>query len=203
MIYPDRVRLPFRFDPALLVRDLENLSTVEWTDHFVKDNYDGDWSAIPLRSVVGAIHPIMMIYSDPCATAFEDTPMLAASGYFRGVLDAFACEVRSVRLMRLRPGSVIKEHCDLGLDVENGWARIHIPITTGPSVEFEVNRSRVFMEPGEAWYLRFSDPHRVANKGSDDRVHLVLDTVVNDWLTAALDAGLSGAEVPSGVAAAI
>jgi len=38
------------------------------------------------------------------------------------------------------------------------------------------------MAPGECWYLRLSDPHSVANRGTTDRVHLVVDAVVNDAL---------------------
>jgi hypothetical protein len=183
MTFPDRLRLPLSFDPDLLVRDLAALSSVDWIAHFVKQNYEGDWSVIPLRGVAGAKHPVKMIYSDPTATAFEDTPMLAACPYYREVLGAFRCEVRCVRLMRLTPGSVIKEHDDLDLDVAAGMARVHIPITTNDAVEFELNRRRVVMAPGSAWYLRLSDPHRVANKGTADRVHMVVDLVVNDWLT--------------------
>jgi hypothetical protein len=48
------------------------------------------------------------------------------------VIAAFACEVRSVRLMRLTPGSIIKEHTDLDLGVESGSVRIHMPVTTNP-----------------------------------------------------------------------
>jgi hypothetical protein len=192
MIYPDRLRLPLRFDPVLLARDLQTLASVEWIAHFVQQNYEGDWSVIPLRSVAGSAgrHPIMTIYSDPCATAFEDTPMLAACPYFREVLAAFACEVQCVRLMRLAPGSVIKEHRDDGLDAENGFARIHIPITTNPGVRFELNRSHVEMAPGEAWYLRFSAPHSVTNAGATDRVHLVVDAVADDGMRRLLDAAL-------------
>jgi hypothetical protein len=186
MTFPDRLRLPLSFDPDLLVRDLASLSSVDWIAHFVKQNYEGDWSVIPLRGVAGAKHPVMMIYSDPTATAFEDAPMLAACPYFREVLGAFACEVQCVRLMRLTPGSVIKEHRDHDLDIESGAARVHIPITTNDAVEFELNRRRIEMSPGSAWYLRLSDPHRVANKGTADRVHLVVDLVVNDWLTSLL-----------------
>jgi hypothetical protein len=182
MTFADRLRLPLSFDPDLLVRDLAALSSVDWIAHFVKQNYEGDWSVIPLRGVAGAKHPVQMIYSDPTATAFEDTPMLAACPYFREVLAAFECEVQCVRLMRLTPGSVIKEHGDNDLDVEAGMARVHIPITTNDAVEFELNRRRIVMAPGSAWYLRLSDPHRVANKGEADRVHLVADLVVNDWL---------------------
>jgi hypothetical protein len=187
MKLPDRLRLPFAFDPALLFRDLETLSSVAWTSHFVTQNYDGDWSAIALRAAAGATHPIMMIYSDPSATAFEDTPMLGGCSYFRQVLRAFACPLRSVRLMRLAPGSTIKEHQDHDLDAAYGMARIHIPITTNPHVVFELNRSRVVMEPGSAWYLRLSDPHRVTNNGASDRVHMVIDAVVDDWLGVLLD----------------
>ncbi len=183
MTFPDRLRLPLSFDPVRLASDLDALSSVHWIAHFVKQNYQGDWSVIPLRAVAGATHPVQMIYSDPSATAFDDTPMLAGCPYFREVLAAFACEVQAVRLMRLTPGSVIKEHADHDLDAAAGMARIHIPITTSPEVEFELNRRPIVMAPGEAWYLRLSDPHRVANMGSSDRVHLVADLVVNAWLT--------------------
>lgn len=186
MVFPDRLQLPLSFDPTLLRRDLDALSSVDWISHFVTQNYQGDWSVIPLRGGAGATHPIMQIYSDPTATAFEDTPMLAACGYFREVLAAFRCEVQSARLMRLGSGSVIKEHSDNDLDVARGAVRIHVPIVTSAEVEFLLNGSRVVMEPGSAWYLRLADPHAVTNRGVEDRVHLVLDAVVNDWLTALL-----------------
>jgi hypothetical protein len=188
MVFPDRLQLPLSFDPILLRRDLDRLSSIDWIAHFVTQNYEGDWSVIPLRGMAGAVHPVMQIYSDPTATAFEDTPMLQPCGYFREVLAAFACEVQSVRLMRLTPGSVIKDHVDHDLDVAAGMARIHIPITTNPEVDFRLNGERVIMAPGSAWYLRLSDPHSVANRGVSDRVHLVLDAVVNDWVRGLLAA---------------
>ena len=83
MVLPDRLLLRFAFDPALLLRDLEALSPVAWTDHFVKQNYEGDWSVIALRAAAGATHPVKMIYSDPSATRFEDTLVLDACPYFR------------------------------------------------------------------------------------------------------------------------
>jgi hypothetical protein len=182
MGYPDRLQLPLSFDPVLLRRDLDALATTPWTEHFVRQNYEGDWSAIPLRSMAGEKHPIRMIYSDPVATEFVDTPFLDACPYFREVIAAFACPVRSVRLMRLTPGSVIKEHTDVDMGVESGSVRIHMPVTTNPDVEFLLNRVRVDMKEGQAWYLRLGDPHAVANRGTTDRVHLVLDLFANDWL---------------------
>jgi hypothetical protein len=40
------------------------------------------------------------------------------------------------------------------------------------------------MAEGECWYLNVNQPHRVENRGSADRVHLVLDCVVDEWLRA-------------------
>ncbi len=53
MVYPDRLQLPFSFDPVLLRRDLDALSATPWTAHFVRQNYEGDWSVIPLRCTAG------------------------------------------------------------------------------------------------------------------------------------------------------
>jgi hypothetical protein len=182
MQLPNRVRLPFTFDADLLARDLFGLSEVGWTRHFVRQNYDGDWSVIPLRGKAGATHPVMMIYSHPTCRDFEDTPMLAACPYFRQVLDTFRAPLRAVRLMRLTPGSVIKEHTDLELSFEEGTVRIHVPVVTNAGVEFYLNRSRIVLDAGSCWYLRLSDPHSVANRGSSDRVHMVIDAEVNDWV---------------------
>jgi hypothetical protein len=191
--FPDRLRLALTFDPARLVRDLQGLASVGWIDHFVAQNYDGNWSVIPLRGKAGACHPVMMIYSDPTATSFEDTPMLQGCPYFREVLDAFQCPLQAVRLMRLTPGSRIKEHADLDLSIEEGAARIHIPVVTNPGVEFYLNGSRIVMEAGSAWYLRLSDPHSVHNNGDSDRVHMVIDAVANDWLRTLLESALHAA----------
>ncbi|MGV3456805.1 aspartyl/asparaginyl beta-hydroxylase domain-containing protein [Sphingomonas sp.] len=184
---PDRIKLPFSFDPDRLCADLDAVDR-DWIDHLVKQNYEGNWSVLPLRHTAGATHPVMMIYSDPSATEFVDGPLLAHTPYFREVLAAFRCPLTVVRLMRLTPGSVIKPHYDHDLAAEHGAARLHIPITTNPDVEFLLNGTPVTMAPGEAWYLRLMDTHSVVNRGTSDRVHLVIDAVVDDWLSEILAA---------------
>lgn len=181
-VWPDRVRLPLAFDPVPLAADIAALERGDWTAHFVQRNYEGDWSALPLRAPAGAAHPVQQIYSAPDATAFVDTPWRARMPAVSAAIDAFACPVRSVRLMRLAAGSVIKEHADFDLDAAQGFARIHVPICTNADVDFRLNGTRVTMAPGEAWYLRLADPHSVANRGRVARIHLVLDLMVNDWL---------------------
>jgi hypothetical protein len=182
--YPDRLLLPLSFDPARLAADLAALAAASWIDHFVKQNYRGDWSVVPLRGPAGATHPVMMIYSDPTCRPFEDAPFLAACPYFREVLAAFACPLQAVRLMRLGPGSVIEEHRDHDLSFEQGTVRIHVPVVTNAEVEFRLNRQRIVLEAGSAWYLRLSDPHSVANRGAGPRVHLVIDAAVDPWIEA-------------------
>lgn len=185
---PDRIRLPLSFDGGRLQADLAVIDA-GWIDHLVTQNYEGSWTVLPLRHTAGATHPVMQIYADPTATEFVDGPLLARAPYLRQVLAAFECALLPVRLMRLTPGSRIKPHHDHDLAAEWGIARIHVPITTSRHVEFLLNDTPVAMEPGEAWYLRLADTHAVANRGTTDRVHLVIDCVVNDWLRDLLRAG--------------
>jgi hypothetical protein len=182
ILLPDRVRLPFEFDPALLAADLAALEAQAWVPHVARTNYRGGWAALPLRCAAGAVHPIRMVYPDPAAKQFEDTKWLALTPYFRAVLAAFECPLRTARLMRLTPGSAILRHEDPDLDAAAGTARLHVPIATNDRVEFLLNGVAVTMAPGNAWYLRLTDPHEAANRGTTDRVHLVIDAEVDSWL---------------------
>lgn len=189
---PDRIRLPLAFDPTRLAADLAALAEEGWVRHFVRANYDGDWTILPLRAPAGAVHPIHAIFPNPAATAWYDTSFLEASPYFREVLAAFCCPLTVVRLMRLTPGSTINEHCDPDLDGLGELARLHVPILTNPHVDFRIGGVPVRMEAGSCWWLRLADPHSVANRGRSDRVHLVLDVHVNDWLRSMLAAAVGG-----------
>lgn len=183
----DRLCLPLAFDADAMAADLAALEPMAWTPHYVPQHYEGDWSALPLRAPAGAVHPILQIAPPPDCRDWMDTPLLAACGHIRQVLAAFACPLQAVRLMRLAPGTIVKEHRDLDLAAEAGVARIHIPILTNPDVDFRLNGTRVAMAPGTAWYLRLADPHAVANRGTQARIHLVVDATVNPWLADLLD----------------
>ena len=187
---PDRVRLPLRFDPVPLQEDLARLSSAGWTPHFIQQNYDGEWSALPLRAPAGATHPIQQIAANPGIQAWQPTGWLNRSRHLQEVLGHFRCPIGSVRLMRLTSGSAIREHRDNGLAAECGSARLHIPICTQDGVEFLLNGSPVPMAAGELWYLRLSDPHRAVNRSGVDRIHLVIDIEVNRWFEALLREGM-------------
>lgn len=88
----------------------------------------------------------------------------------------------SARFLNLQAGSVIKQHRDSELAFEKGEARLHFPVFTNPGVEFYCEDERIMLNEGECWYLNANLPHRVANNGNSDRIHLVIDCKVNDWL---------------------
>lgn len=186
--WPDRLQLPVAFDPAKLEAALDAVDGTPWTDHFVTRNYEGRWSAIALRAPAGTEtqHPVLQITSHPGVTDFTDTPVLDRAPYLRHVLTALGFPLCAARLMRLDPGSAIHTHRDADLDIDAGCARLHIPITTNPGVEFLLNDVPVVMTPGECWYLRLSDPHSVRNDGATPRVHLVIDAPAGDGLRALL-----------------
>lgn len=181
---PDAVRLPLAFDADAMAAECTALARGDWNDHFVRRNYDGAWSVIPLRAPAEARHPVMMIQSDPGARDYVDTPFLAACPAIRTALARFGCPLLSVRLMRLGPGSRIKEHRDPDLSFEEGAVRLHVPLITHDGVVFSLNRRRVVMAAGSCWYLRLSDPHAVENPGPGERFHLVIDAPVTPALAA-------------------
>jgi hypothetical protein len=177
-------RLSRSFDATRLQADLAGLVATDYVPHFNTRYYQGDWSVVPLRSIGGRAD---QIYPDPTKkNAFADTPLLARCPYVREVLAAFPCPQQAVRFLRLKAGSVIKEHTDLDLGFEDGEVRLHLPVHTNPAVVFMLGGQRVIMHEGECWYNNFNLPHSVENRGATDRIHLVIDCEVNDWLRALL-----------------
>lgn len=186
---PDRLKLPMAFDAAGLAADLAALVESDWIPHLVRQNYEGDWSVAPLRAPAGETHKLRMGFPNPGQTAFVDTLLLDRLPHVRAALRRFECPLRGARLMRLAPGAAILEHCDPDLDATEGRARLHIPIVTNEGVAFLLNGRAVAMAPGETWYLRLLDPHAAANRGTSDRIHLIVDVEVDGWMRALLRAG--------------
>ncbi|MGH9628805.1 MAG: aspartyl/asparaginyl beta-hydroxylase domain-containing protein [Bryobacteraceae bacterium] len=174
------LQLPFQFDRRLLKTDLARIRTEEWTPHYNERDYGGAWSGVALRSLTGDAHQLHAREAGP--DAYADTDVLLRCPYFQEVLAAFVCPLKSVRLLRLAPGSVIREHTDPALGFDDGEVRIHVPIQTNGGVEFCLAGERLQFEEGHCYYVDVSLPHRVSNRGCEDRIHLVIDADVNDWV---------------------
>ena len=191
MSFPDRIRLPLHFDAAALRAETEAVPDTAWVPHFNTGVYEGDWSGVALRSVGGT----ESIYPDPAAIEpFADTVAMAACPNVQAALAAFQCPLQAVRWLRLAPGAAIKEHRDYKLGYDDGEVRLHVPVVTSDLVEFVLNGEPVMMAAGECWYLDLNRPHRAANPGASDRIHLVIDCAVNAWLTELIECALISEE---------
>lgn len=188
---PDVVKLPFTFQTERIANTLSTLSQSDWINHYNTRDYTGTWDVLALRSGWGHA---TNIYSVPMGSEhFKDTSWMDVFPDVTQILNALPCRKNAVRLMRLCAGAEIKEHCDDELDITlNKEARLHIPIQTHEQVSFYLNGQRWHLRAGECWYLNFNLPHKVVNESNVDRIHLVIDCEVNDWLVDTLLHAVSG-----------
>jgi len=178
------IQLTQQFDVIKMQEEVRALESVLWKPHYNNSHYEGNWTTLQLRSINGKTENSISIQGSalPKNMTYENTTLLERCFYLQSVINFFKCEKMSVRLMNLHAGAVIKEHRDYELNFEKGEARFHIPIQTNPDVSFFIENEKIPMDAGDCWYLNLSLKHSVNNFGSTDRVHLVIDCKVNDWL---------------------
>jgi len=174
---PSSSKLPISFSIDKLQKEFAICENDLWTPHFNTNRYEGNWTSVSLRSQSGLVNDITSFAN----TEHKNTNLLDRCDYFKEIMDWFQCEKEAVRLLRLGPGSEIKEHVDNDTSYEDSFFRIHIPIITNEEVFFYVDKKRVPMKMGECWYANFQLPHSVENKSTEPRIHLTLDCIRNDW----------------------
>ena len=178
----DRIQLPLQFDAPEMLEDLK----------IFKDTNFVYSDVVPLRAPAHLVDSTLPFpppaenYADGTWTDWMDTPILEKCPSLIKVIDTFKkhTTVNLVRLLRLAPNSVVEEHVDptLGIHIEESMVRLTIPIQINDQVEFYLNNEIVPMKPGECWYLRLTDPHKVINNGPTERVNLTIDVIPNDWV---------------------
>jgi hypothetical protein len=161
------VQLPIRFDASRLAEEIGALGEADWRPH--PQNFPGN-SMMPLVAVEG----------DPGNEGFaglmRPTPQLAALPYLQQVLANLGATVGRTRLMRLSGQAEVTRHADQ----HYYWTervRVHVPVTTQPTVRFECGDAALNMAPGECWIFDTWRQHRVVNADERSRIHLVCDTV--------------------------
>ena len=174
------LQLPFLFDIAAMQNDLASIESQSWKLHYNTQHFEGVWSALPLRSVNGSLHNI--IAHDAATAVFADTELMKNCPALQAIINEIKCEKLGIRLLKLEAGAVIHAHRDMDLYFEEGEIRLHIPIKTNELVEFFLEEEQIKMQEGECWYMNLALLHNINNKSQFDRVHLVIDCVVNDWI---------------------
>lgn len=179
-LYNDRIKLPFTYD-------IEKMRAEAYA--FRQENYEY-YNVISLRAPSHLVDtslpfpPPASDYADGSWTTWMNTPNLEKSPYLKSIVNKFSefTTVNLVRILFLAPGSIVKEHTDptLALEEQKSMIRLTIPIDNNEGVDFFLNDTKVGMNDGECWYMRLSDKHRVINAGNTDRINLTIDIIPND-----------------------
>jgi hypothetical protein len=169
---------------AELQSEIIKLLSHTWVDHVNTRDYQGGWDVLPLRCQHQHLnsHPLLQSFAIEEGDNWENLPLLNKCPSIKKVLAYLQCDIKSVRLMRLKAGAEIKPHRDHELSMEFGEVRLHMPIHTSDDVRFIVNNKIIPMWAGELWYFNADQLHEVYNHGSEDRINLVIDCVANEWL---------------------
>jgi hypothetical protein len=162
-----------------------------WIDHVNKNDYEGGWDVLPLRCQRQHLHahPIMQGFAIADGDDWVNLPVLEHCPEIHRLLNQLQCPIKAARLMRLKAGAEIKPHRDHELSIEFGEARLHMPVHTSADVSFLVDKKVIPMLAGELWYFNADQLHEVYNRGSEDRINLVIDCVANDWLKEQIGVG--------------
>jgi ectoine hydroxylase-related dioxygenase (phytanoyl-CoA dioxygenase family)/quercetin dioxygenase-like cupin family protein len=165
-------------------QEVQLLEQQHWCSHVNKADYQGGWDVLALRCAAQHqyAHVILQSFAIEDKTEWLDLPLLDQLPSVKGFLQQLPVSIKSVRLMRLQPGAVIKPHRDHGLCLEQGEARLHLPLQSNPELRFYVAEQLVPLQEGELWYINADQMHWVENKGSTARINLVIDCAANDWL---------------------
>lgn len=160
------LKLPISFDAEALAAEVRALPAAAWVPH--PGHIFGN-EAVRLVTPNGAP-------TDALAGPMAATEHLKGCDYVQQIMAEIGGVWGRSRFMGLAAGAEVPLH----IDINYYWRthlRIHIPVITNPDVLFTCGDETIHMAPGECWIFDSFRWHEVHNKGSEQRVHLVLDTV--------------------------
>jgi hypothetical protein len=175
------VKLPIRFDVEALEAEVRALPKSAWVPH--PTGFVGNEA---VRLITPGGRP-----TDDNSGPMEPTEELLACPYILEAMAAIGSVWGRSRLMGLGAGADVPPHIDSHYYWRTHW-RIHIPVITNPAVTFKCGGETVHMKAGECWVFDSFRGHTVRNGGSEQRIHLVLDTVGGGRLRELIEAGERG-----------
>ena len=175
------VKLPIAFDAEGLEAEVRALPADAWVPH--PTGFVGNEA---VRLITPGGRPTDDLYG-----AMGPTEQLRACPYIMEAMAAIGSVWGRSRLMGLGAGADVPPHIDSHYYWRTHW-RIHIPVITNPAVTFKCGGESVHMGAGECWVFDSFRPHTVRNAGTEQRIHLVLDTVGGGRLRELIEAGERG-----------
>jgi hypothetical protein len=186
----------------LLIGQIKNKLDLlpSFTNHYSNYNKGKSWSALSLRGYSSdpsfitkpsEMNDKWLEEHRDIEFSMQDTPLYDNFFEVRSLLSRFNdTEIHRVRFMKLAPNNgELTRHTDQVDDDSGGslgkLARLHFPIKTNDKVLFTVwdcdgREQCVNMKEGECWFLDTRKPHRAINAGNEERIHLVVDVLVNE-----------------------
>jgi hypothetical protein len=175
------VKLPIAFDGRALEAEVRALPQSAWVPH--PTGFVGNEA---VRLITPGGRPTDDLYG-----AMAPTDQLLACPYMMEVMAAIGSVWGRSRLMGLGAGADVPPHIDSHYYWRTHW-RIHIPVITNPDVSFNCGGESVHMAAGECWVFDSFRAHTVRNGGTEQRIHLVLDTVGGGRLRELIEVGERG-----------
>ncbi len=144
---------------------LSQLETYDWKPVWSDKRYAGDyWMTCPIKE------------------EFVNTPNYDIFPISKEIESLMKCKIKNLMFYAMLPGGDIPPHRDMVGNVGFGGLRLHIPLVTNSKVNFVVDGKKVVMGVGELWALDTSYTHSVSNLGEENRIHVVMDVIVNEWV---------------------
>lgn len=183
---PAAVQLAPAFDADRLRTELDILTGDSWrrqrtfSEDGASDEYPADWRVLSLRSPGGEDQRTDA--GGPGLAPFRNTRWMESTPYLAELVGSLPTGVRAARLMSLAPGAAVETHRDTPLGFPYGMLRLHVPIVTNDDAILILDGETHRWQPGTFWYGDFSREHSIANTGSTNRVHLVIDCTISERL---------------------
>lgn len=178
------IQLPLTFDADRLLKEVNAIDESAWQPH--PQGYAGNFA-------MTLITPNGISNNDEMSGPMKPTDYLQRCPYLMEVLRCIGGVWGRSRLMKLSGQAEVTPH----IDTNYYWRermRVHVPIVTQPSVRFYCGEQDMHMPAGECWIFDTWSMHNVVNDASEERIHLVADTVGGEefwqWLRAGRPFGI-------------
>jgi len=172
----DNFKLIDTFDPAPIAAELTKSQFWDWLN--LRRN-DPTLQHTNVKDIVLRFQSVM--YDSTYQTFFES---LKCEDYFSQryhpktmnvVYDFFPIHLLGrVMVANLKPSGYIGYHIDEG-NYAKKHDRYHFVVTSNNQVSFTSGNESCHMKPGEIWWFNNQALHSVANEGTEDRIHIIVD----------------------------
>ncbi len=161
------IRLPYRFDPNVVLEQLDSLEDAPWQAH------PRGWEGHEVLALVSAQgeQDLARLEGD-----MQATEALAALPAVRHLLNALDTVVGRTMLVRADPGQ------DAGKLVDAGsyWhrrVRVVLPLAACEDARWRVGDDELLLPPGQAWLVDGWRGYLHRNPGAPPLIYLIVDTV--------------------------